>query len=367
MHDSHKIVKHLLASKQMPARIPFFDTIWPDTLESWVKQGYPVDKNNQPIEPFLHFGFDIAPMIGFFDWHPKIGYEKIEQETDEWKIVRNGSGAALRYWKNKSGTPEHIDFKMTTRDIWEKEYKPLIPGSANKRIEPIINNSREKFRRYRAENLFVCFGHQFIWESMRCSMGDICLYETLLLDPDWVHDYARTYTDLHKQCYEILFEEVGIPDCVWMFEDLGYKNSLFCSPKIYEKLIFPYFAEMVEFFHNKNLPVILHTCGFVEPVIDLIVKTGFDGLNPMEVKAGNDPLRIAEKTGGNLALIGGMSVVTLESGDRELIRKETVNLIEGMKQRSTRFVFTSDHSISTNVKYEDFKYVLDIYREHMII
>jgi len=111
----------------------------------------------------------------------------------------------------------------------------------------------------------------------------------------------------------------------------------------------------------------LHTCGFVEPVIDLIVKTGFDGLNPMEVKAGNDPLRIAEKTGGNLALIGGMSVVTLESGDRELIRKETVNLIEGMKQRSTRFVFTSDHSISTNVKYEDFKYVLDIYREHMII
>lgn len=55
----------------------------------------------------------------------------------------------------------------------------------------------------------------------------------------------------------------------------------------------------------------------------------------------------------------------LESGDRDLIRRETVKLIEGMKERGARYVFGSDHSLSTNVAYEDFKYAVEVYREHM--
>jgi hypothetical protein len=31
------------------------------------------------------------------------------EETDEWEVKRNGSGAALKYWKHKMGTPKHID------------------------------------------------------------------------------------------------------------------------------------------------------------------------------------------------------------------------------------------------------------------
>ena len=130
-------------------------------------------------------------------------------------------------------------------------------------------------------------------------------------------------------------------------------------------LIFPFFAEMVEFFHSYDLPVVLHTCGFVEPIIDMIVEAGFDGLNPMEVKAGNDPLRIADKYADKIALIGGLSALILESGDKELIRKEVSGLVEGMKQRGARFVYASDHSVSPRVKYDDFKYAIEVYREHM--
>jgi len=32
---------------------------------------------------------------------------------------------------------------------------------------------------------------------------------------------------------------------------------------------------------------------------------------------------------------------------------------------TARCVFGSDHSLSTNVDYDDFKYALDVYREHM--
>jgi len=59
----------------------------------------------------------------------------IVQETDEWRVVRNGAGAVLKWWKNKSGTPEHIDFTMTSRAVWERDYRPHLLEVDRKRID----------------------------------------------------------------------------------------------------------------------------------------------------------------------------------------------------------------------------------------
>ena len=114
-----------------------------------------------------------------------------------------------------------------------------------------------------------------------------------------------------------------------------------------------------------DLPVTLHTCGFTEPALDLIVEAGFDGLNPMEVKAGCDVSKFAEQYGEHLMFFGGLDVRILESGDRDLIRREIVALLTHMKDIDGRYVFGSDHSITTNVEYADFQFALDVYREHM--
>jgi uroporphyrinogen decarboxylase len=199
---------------------------------------------------------------------------------------------------------------------------------------------------------------------MRGSLGDFTMYTALVEDPDWIHDYCRVYTDLYKTAYRIIIEEAGKPDGVWLYEDLGYRGKLFCSPRTLSELIFPYYAEMVEFFHGYDLPVVLHSCGYQEPALPLIVEAGFDGLNPMEVKAGNDVFKFAEKWGDRLAFVGGLDARILESGDREVIRKGVTDFIEGMKARGARFVYASDHSLSTNINYDDFLYSLEVYREH---
>ena len=61
-----------------------------------------------------------------------------------------------------------------------------------------------------------------------------------------------------------------------MYEDLGYKNGLFASPKVLGELIFPYYKELVDFFHGYDLPVVLHTCGSTAEGLPLIVEAGFD-------------------------------------------------------------------------------------------
>ena len=363
MQSPREVIDALLRGKKAD-RVGLFDSPWRDTLRKWVTQGMPTDEQGEPVRPVDHFGFDMTGCGGWFDWKARPGVEELLEETDEWKVVRDGNGATFKWWKDKSGTPEHIDFAISSREIWERDYRPHLVTCDRKRID--VETSAQQLPELQAQGLWVFYGHQFVWESMRAALGDFTLYTSLAADPEWIHDICRVYTDLWKAAFTILIEEAGRPDGVRICEDLGYRDRLFCSPKMLGELIFPYFAELVEFFHSYDLPVILHTCGFTEPALDLIVEAGFDGLHPMEVKAGNDPLRIAENYGDKLCLIGGLDERILETGDRDLIRREVTTLVEGMKQRGARYVYASDHSISTNVDYDDFRYAIDVYREHMM-
>jgi len=357
-------VIHNLVRKKPADRVGLLDSPWWDTLEKWVEQGYPVNEEGKPADAVDHFAFDMCCVGGWFDLMPLRGHSELLEETEEWAVRRNGAGAALKYWKHKSGTPEHIDFRMTSRRVWDRDYRPHLLDVDRERLD--IEGAAKNLAKRRGQGLWTFYGHLFIWENMRQSMGDTCMYESLLLDPDWIHDYNRVYTDFFKAHFKVLIEEAGKPDGIWIYEDLGYRNGLFCSPRVLEELIFPYYKELVEFFHSYDLPVVFHSCGGVEEGLPLIVAAGFDALNPMEVKAGCDALRFAERYGDRLAFVGGLDARILESGDRELIRKGVTRLIEGMKAMDICYVFGSDHSISTNVRYADFKYALDVYREHMM-
>jgi uroporphyrinogen decarboxylase len=370
-------------------RVGLMDGPWEDTIAAWVQQGYPTrmaykeigeqrwrredgrwleaeapGEYEEPAPPWQHFGYDLAGVGPWFDILPIRDVDELVEETNEWDVRRNGAGAALKYWKHKSGTPEHIDFRMSSRQVWEQDYRPYLLELDPLRLK--IEETRKNFKEAHQAGVWAHFGHMFIWECMRQSMGDVNLYESLLLDPGWIHDYNRVYTDFYKIHFSYLFDQIGLPDGIWIYEDLGYKNGIFASPKVFSELIFPYYQELVAFFHAYNLPVVLHTCGSTAQALPLIIEAGFDGLNPMERKAkDNDPFVFAEKYGDRLVFIGGLDTRVFETNDKEIIRKEVAAYIDGMKARGARLVFASDHSISTNTRYDSYRYALDVYREYM--
>jgi len=363
MQTSREVIQSLFHPNHAE-RVGLRDSPWHDTLIKWIDQGYPTGENGDPVKPADHFVFDMVG-VGGFPWKAKLEDETIVEETDEWKIVRDGNGASFKWWKNKSGTPEHVDFSMTSRRVWEAEYKPYVVDSARKRATPqALQNTRESIETVHAQGKWADLGFRGLWENMRAAFGDITLYENMLLDPEWIRDYCRTYTDLYEEELEIALEEAGKPDAVWFFDDLGYRGVTFCAPELYGELIFPFYVELIDLVHSHGMPAILHTCGYTESVLDLIVDAGFDGLHPMEVKAGNDPLRMADGYADELVFIGGLDARILESHDRDLIRKEVGGYIDEMKRRGARLVFGSDHSLSTNIDYDDFRFALEVYREH---
>ena len=201
---SYELVKNLV-TKGPAERMGLNDHPWSDTLEKWITQGYPADESGEPIPPVEHFDFDMDAAGAWFPWIAKQIDEEIVEESDEWKLVKDGNGATFKWWKHKSGTPEHYDFEMTTREIWERDYKPHVVGSAATRAsDEMLEKSRNTIEA-REGDRWLDLGFRGLWENMRAAFGDIALYESMLLDPDWIIDYCRTYTDLY-------IEELDIAD-----------------------------------------------------------------------------------------------------------------------------------------------------------
>jgi len=357
--NSKEVIDSLLRTKKGP-RMGLHDSPWAETLTAWADEGYPINsETGKPENPSVALGFDMEGVGGGFDWMPKQGFNEIIDETDQWEVRLNGAGAALKWWKHKSGTPEHVDFRMASRDIWEKEYRPAV-----KACESRMNaeNDRKALQSARERGVWASFGNQGLWECMRASYGDICMFESFLLDPEWVKDFNRVYTDFYKGMYDLLFAKAGLPDGVWLYDDLAYKNGTYCSPKALDELFAPYYKEIADHVHSYGLPIVFHCCGGMEEALTMIAESGYDALNPMERKAGCDPLKFAKKYGDRMAFIGGLNAVTLESGDMDRIIRETDLLIDGMKEMGAAYVFGSDHSLSPRIRYSDYKKTIDYFR-----
>jgi uroporphyrinogen decarboxylase len=369
-------------------RVALEDSPWDDTLGLWLTEGYPStpvaraqgDKRWQedgrqvvvqepglypePVPPWKVFGYDMAQAGGWFDWMPLRGVNDLLEETEEWEVRRNGAGGALKYWKHKSGTPEHVDFLMSSRAIWDRDYRPFLLAIDPARID--FASARSSLAEARAAGVWAHYGHLGVWEVLRSSLGDIALYENLLLDPEWIRDIVDVYTSFFIAHFDRLIDEAGMPDGIWIYDDLGYRNGLFAAPGVLDRLIFPFHRAMVEHFHGRGLPVVLHSCGSEREALPMIVEAGFDALNPMERKAeGNDPFFFAERYGEKLAFIGGFDARIFETNDIPLVRREVAAYIEGMKARGARLVFGSDHSLSPRIRLATYWAALETYREHM--
>ena len=360
MPTSFEIIDGLMNGRPVP-RMGLRDNIWPQTLEKWLTQGYPTNEDGKPVDTVEHFAHDWVGVGGGIDRQPVRGVREVLEETEEWSVVRDGSGAALKRWKKKAGTPEHIDFLMINREVWERDYRPHVLEVDPDRLGD-VDAAREAIRKRRAQGKYTLFGGAFVFEIMRQSMGDLCMYESFVADPEWVRDFCRVYTDFFIGHYKLWFEKCELPDAVRLCEDLGYKNGLFCSPASLQDLVFPFYKEIIDFLHSHGLKVILHACGGLTEAVPMVVEAGFDAIDPLEVAAGCNLVEFARRSDNRLVFSGGFDKRILESGDRGAIKKEIVALTQAVRDHGIRYVFSIDHSISTNADYADYQYLLDVLR-----
>jgi uroporphyrinogen decarboxylase len=90
------------------------------------------------------------------------------------------------------------------------------------------------------------------------------------------------------------------------------------------------------------------------------VEAGLDALNPLEVKAGMDPIELKQKYGDKLVLHGGLNAVLWN--DPDAVEAEMRRLIPVMKENGG-YIFSSDHSIPNSVSFETMKRIVKLAKE----
>ena len=116
-------------------------------------------------------------------------------------------------------------------------------------------------------------------------------------------------------------------------------------------------------FKSRGIPMILHSCGYTAELMPLIIETGFDCIQPLEVKAGNDLVSLKAEYGDQLAFMGGIDVRAMASPDPDDIVREISSKIPIAKQGGG-YIYHSDHSVPDNVSFEQYCRVLELVHEY---
>jgi uroporphyrinogen decarboxylase len=216
----------------------------------------------------------------------------------------------------------------------------------------------QNYDKWRADGEFLRLGFWFGFDVTHSHMAGT---ETVLCamyeEPEWVQDMFDTYLAIDIEMANRLWDKGYKFDSVHWYDDMGYKGSPFFSPAMYRELLKPYHKRAADWAHEHGAVVELHSCGFIQPLVPDLVEIGIDSLNPLEIKAGMDPVYLKKTFGDKLAFHGGINAQIMDQTD--LVRAEMERLIPLLKEGGG-YIFASDHSIPNSVSFENMKLISEL-------
>jgi uroporphyrinogen decarboxylase len=353
-----RIVKH-----QPVDRIGLFEVYWRQTAKRWSDEGHFDD----PESISDHFGLDvrrtgneITPiywtlinLVADLDFG-----EQIVEENETTKLVRNGNGALLRWQKTRASAGEHVDFLVKDCKGWKEHIRSRLVDKNSYLRRLNLENYRKTRDACAQKEAFLTTAVVGAFDAMNSLCGHEIVLSGMAMDPDWIRDMCDVYATITIDLLEIAYEKVGLPDGIWVWDDLGFKHRPFMSPSMYREIVFPAHHRLFQFAHSKGLPVVLHCDGLIESLIPNLIDAGIDCLQPLEVKAGMDLLKIKKRFGDRIALIGGMDVRTLLTNDLEVVRRELEAKVPGVMEGGG-YVLQVDHSAPDQINYETYRYFVE--------
>lgn len=334
-----------------PDRVPIHDSPWGATIERWRKEGMPAD-----ISPHDYFGYELAGFSA--DTSPRFPVEILE-ETDEYIITRDSFGGVRKNWRDYSTTPEIIDWPVKTKEDWLKIKERLV--ASEDRVDWTAMEHAYKY--HKEKGRFLTYDAAVGYDKLQSYIYSPQLLMLIIDDPAWVVDMYETDAQLAMDMCDIMMKRGYQFDGAFLFCDLGYRNGPLFSPRHFKEQLHPVFKALCDFFHKRNMFVLLHSCGNVAPLIEFFIEEGIDCLQPLEVKAGMDLIELKKRYGDRIAFMGGIDVRAMAQEDPRVIEEEIKRKFEVAKVGGG-YIYHSDHSIPNNVSFEQYKRVIELVHKY---
>jgi len=239
------------------------------------------------------------------------------------------------------GGGHHLPVGSVWRDIWGTEWHrehegvmgfprgaPLadLPADLARYSWPdpdderIVREIHEQATGWNKQDTFLCGSHRdTLWEKCYMLVGmenAMCHFHT---EPDAMRDVLHRIMDFQLGIAEH-YLKLGV-EMVNMSDDLGTQCGLLLSPAVINDFLVPEYQRLFSLYKETSVFVNFHSCGHIEPALDVFMQLGVDILNPVQATA-NDLDAVLNKTAGRMALQGGISSGLIAKGPISAIRAE---------------------------------------------
>ncbi|MBC2711900.1 MAG: hypothetical protein HGJ94_13200 [Desulfosarcina sp.] len=169
----------------------------------------------------------------------------------------------------------------------------------------LLDLARDRFRNNVA--LFWLMRGVFVrsWRLIGMENYMIKLYQ----DPLLVERVAEMVTRYNLKQLDML-ADAGL-DVLVVEDDIANTNALLISPAHFKRFVNPYNRRLVDRAHTLGLKVVRHSDGNLWPILDTLIASGYDGLNPLEPQAGMDLKKAKDYCGDRICLLGNIDCMHL--------------------------------------------------------
>ena len=347
---SHERFTRMFQHKEAD-RVPVIDGPWGTTIERWHQEGMPRD-----TDFVKYFDLDKTAGIGY-DISPRWETKTVE-DNDDYTIYTDAWGVTIQTFKKHSAsTPEFLDYRVTDRAAWEEAKARMDPS----RDRVNWDHLKQNFKTWREEGYFIETGMWFGFDATHNWMvGTERLLMMLNMEPELCWDIFNTCLDRNLALLDMIWDEGYHFDSIFWCDDMGYKNKQFFGLSTYRELLKPVHKRAIEWAHSHGIFAHMHSCGNINPIVPELVEIGVDCLNPLEVKAGMDPVALKKQFGDKLAFHGGVDALLWY--DIDAFEAETRRILPIMKENGG-YIFSTDHSVPSCVSLKDFGRIVEVAKE----
>ena len=200
-----------------------------------------------------------------------------------------------------------------------------------------------------------------VFSLPRYLMGMENLLMAIVAEPELV----RVLVDMSVRINLAMARELvarGV-EIVYTGDDYCSSRGPFMSPRHFRELFYGGLCRVIGGFKELGLSVIKHTDGNLWPILDMIVDSGIDCLDPIDPKGGMSIAEVKTRYGNRIAIKGNVDCADLLTfgSVEETIEATRQVLCEGMPGGG--FILSSSNSIHSGVKPENYAAMVQTVRD----
>ena len=195
-----------------------------------------------------------------------------------------------------------------------RRYEPPDPNAPHR-----LGDLEDVVRRYKGRRAIIF--HQraaFMWSAFLNGLDN--LLANFLLEPAFSEALLDRVLEVHLAIARRAVRTGA--EVIVLGDDYAHNAGPMMSPEAFDHFILPRLKRMVDVIHEEGALVIKHSDGNMYPLLESIVASGADAINPIEPVAGMDLATTKRLVGDRMALVGNVDCGRLLShGTTEEVRQ----------------------------------------------